>query len=84
MEYLHNSGNVYSNYSNKDEHTRILHQENLKTKRKRVSFSIFTANTFDEIKDLRLEREKEFLNFLQFKNKLNENFNHSHNQVNLI
>ncbi len=60
--------------TNREEHSRILQQENLKTKTKKVSFSIFTANTFEEIRDLRIGREKEFLNFLQLKNILNESY----------
>ena len=69
MEYVDNTG---QQLTNREEHSRILQQENIKTKTKRVSFSIFTANTLEEIKDLRLGREKEFLNFLELKTCLND------------
>lgn len=82
---MDNSDNCENVYINKHEHTKILQQENSKTKRKRVSFSIFTANTFEEIKELRLEREKEFLNLVQLKNKLNEGYiNNFYDEVNLF
>jgi hypothetical protein len=58
----------------KNKHSKILQQENSKSKKKRVSFSIFTANTIDEMRDLRMEKEKEFLNLLQMRTKANESF----------
>jgi len=57
-----------------DEHTKILNQEKLKTKKKRVSFSIFTANTLEQIRDLRLEREKDLMNFVERRSKLNDSY----------
>jgi hypothetical protein len=43
-------------------------------KDKRVSFSIFRANSLEEMQQLRLEREKELLNLLNMKNQVNESY----------
>ena len=71
MDYFDNRNYGYYMF---DEHTKILNQEKLKTKKKRVSFSIFTANTLEQIRDLRLEREKDLINFVEQRSKLNESY----------
>jgi hypothetical protein len=55
-------------------HNKLLQQENLKNKNKRVNFSIFKANTFEEMEELRKTREIEFKNMLITKERINETF----------
>jgi hypothetical protein len=43
-------------------------------KDKRVSFSIFRANSLEEMQQLRLEREKELINMINMKNQVNESY----------
>jgi hypothetical protein len=43
-------------------------------KDKRVSFSIFRANSLEEMQQLRLQREKELLNLIAMKNEANESY----------
>jgi hypothetical protein len=43
-------------------------------KEKRVTFSIFRANSLEEMQQLRLEREKELLNLINMKNQVNESY----------
>lgn len=66
---------------NKEAHSKLLHQENQKTKKKRVSFSIFKADTIEEMQKLRKEKEEEFLTMLQLKNQSNKNLNYGNEQL---
>ena len=57
----------------KSKHYNILNAEGKKNnKKKRVSFSLFQAETFDEIEKLRKMREAQLNNFLESKLKTNQ------------
>lgn len=57
----------------KSKHYNLLIAENKKNdKKKRVSFSLFQADTFEEIANLRKIRENQLNNFVMSKNKTNE------------
>ncbi len=57
----------------KSKHYNILNAEGKKNnKKKRVSFSLFQAETFDEIEKLRKMRETQLNNFLESKLKTNQ------------
>lgn len=60
--------------SDKETHSRILSQENSKTKKKRVSFSICNANTVEEMESLRKQREMDFMNIVKVKTAANKHF----------
>ena len=46
----------------------------MKKKEKKVSFSLFKANSLEEMQQLRLQREKELLNILSIKNEANQSY----------
>jgi hypothetical protein len=77
-------GNERSEFKdNKEAHSKLLHQENQKTKKKRVSFSIFKADTIEEMQKLRKEKEEEFLTMLQMKNKSNQNLSVTYEKLDI-
>jgi hypothetical protein len=51
-----------------------LNKENQNAKKKHVSFSIFKAETLEEMEALRKEREREFNNLIFSKTRYNESF----------
>ena len=64
MEYL----------NSKEEHYDLLQAENHKHKKKRVSFSIFEAETMEEMEKLRRDKELELFSMLEYRNRANGSF----------
>lgn len=58
----------------KSNHYELLNAEFKKNKTKHVNFSIFQADTLEEMKRLREEKELNLLGLMQFKEKAKESF----------